>query len=328
MGIEQVFWVQPARPYVIAEIGFNHGGDMDLARRMISAAAAAGADAVKFQTFTAFDLALPSAEHFKLVSSGQLSEEQHRLLSAAASEAGVEFLSTPFSLYAVDLLERVGVPAFKIASMDATNFQLIARAAATGKPLLISTGMAKMDEIKQTLDFVRSLGTDKVVFLHCLSKYPAKAEELNLGAIPQMRAELNVPVGYSDHHPGVSACLAAGMLGAAVIETHFTLDTTWPGGDHSHSADPSMLAELIRDLDHFSRMSGGDGFFRRRPDRDVRPVSPRPLCRARSVSGSCHRRDRSIDLPAGLRIGAQRCWRSCRQTPAAGGGSLYTFQPQ
>ena len=264
---------------------------MDLARRMIAAAAGAGADAVKFQTFQAIDLALPGAEHFTQVACGELGEEQHRLLAAAASEAGVDFLSTPFSVQAVELLERVGVPAFKIASMDLTNFPLLARAAVTGKPLLVSTGMARVDEIRQTLDFLRARKAERVAFLHCVSKYPADASELNLDAVRRLSAELGVSVGYSDHHPGVKACLAAGMLGAAVIETHFTLDTAWPGGDHGHSADPSMLAELVRDLALFHGMRGSEGFFDQRPDRTAAALFRRGLYAA-------------CDLPAGHVIAA------------------------
>lgn len=253
--------------YLIAEIGFNHNGNLELAEKMIREAADAGADAVKFQTFKADDIALPSSPHYDLIKKGELSLNDHEALFKTAAAAHVDFLSTPFSKAGIDLLQQTGVPAFKIASMDCTNHPLLKLIAETGKPLYISTGMAGLSELADTLDFLKKHNCTDITLLHCISNYPAKAEELNLAVIPYLKSLFNVRVGYSDHYPGVEACIAAAMLGADVIETHFTLDKTIPGGDHSHSADPSDLKHLKQTLDLYKTMQGSRETIFNRPDR-------------------------------------------------------------
>ncbi len=255
--------------YVIAEIGFNHEGNLPAAAQMIRAAARAGADAVKFQTFQARDLALPSAAHFEAIKSGQMTLAQHQTLAEEARNLGIEFLSTPYSPEAVALLEKVGVQAYKVASMDCTNRHLLAPIAATRKPIYLSTGMATLAEMATTLEFLRQRGSGPVTLLHCLSLYPAAAEDLNLAIIPLLKEIFGLPVGYSDHFPGSQACLAAVMLGAEVIETHFTLDTTRAGGDHHHSLDPDMLTELVKNIGLFQKMRGQAAAIHRRPDRGL-----------------------------------------------------------
>ncbi|MDY7000172.1 MAG: N-acetylneuraminate synthase family protein [Thermodesulfobacteriota bacterium] len=269
--------------YIIAEIGFNHEADMGSALSMIKAAAGAGADAVKFQTFRAGDIALPDSPHYQGIKDMELGLEQHRELSRAAALAGVDFLSTPFSVWAVDLLEEVGVKAYKAASMDLTNRVLLERIARTGKPLLLSTGMAGLSEIAEALDFVKNKGASEVTLLHCISKYPAEAGQLNLEAISLLKETFGVPVGYSDHYPGNKACLAAVMLGATVVETHFTLDRTKEGGDHHHSNDPESLKELVRDIRLFRKMRGRKRFFSNRPDRAEADIFRRGVFAARDI---------------------------------------------
>ncbi len=271
-------------PYIIAEIGFNHEGEMDAAEEMIRAAARAGADAVKFQTFRALDLALPSAPHYAAIKAGELNLEQHLRLKSVADEVGIEFLSTPFSRWAVDLLERVGVAAYKVASMDCTNRYLLGRIAETGKPLYLSTGMASLAEIGDTLEYLAGAGAGPVTILHCLSLYPARAEDLNLNAIPMLKDLFGVRVGYSDHYPGAKACLAAALLGAEVIETHFTLNTAREGGDHHHSVDSAMLAQLIADIDELGRMLGRDRAIHDRMDRRLKDEYRRGVYAARDIA--------------------------------------------
>ncbi len=253
---------------IIAEIGFNHEGKMDDAAALIRAAADAGADVVKFQTFAATDIVLPSSPHVQAIQAGELDLAQHRTLKELADAAGVEFMSTPFGPRCVDLLEQVGVSEYKIASMDVTNLPLLRLIAATGKPVILSTGMAVLSEIALALETLEANGAGQVSLLHCLSDYPARAEQLNLSVLGLLHETFGVPVGYSDHFPGIDACIAAYFHGAEIIETHFTLDTTIPGGDHAHSADPAMLRRLVDSIALFETMRGDAGtFFRNRPDR-------------------------------------------------------------
>ena len=254
--------------YLIAEIGFNHEGDMALAEEMILAAAGAGADAVKFQTFRATDIALTSSPHFSLIRKGEMTPENHALLFETAQKAGIDFLSTPFSVNGVDLLQDIGVSAFKVASMDCTNKPLLKHIARTGKPVYLSTGMAELYEIAESLQYLKQNGSGQVSLLHCISHYPAEAADLNLDIIPFLNRIFNVPAGYSDHYPGIEACFAAAVLGARVIETHFTLDKKKPGGDHGHSADPDDLKALKTRIRHFREMQGRKDAIFSRPDRN------------------------------------------------------------
>jgi len=278
--------------YLIAEIGFNHAGDMALAAEMIRAAAAAGADAVKFQTFRACDIALPSSEHYRDIQAAELSFSDHVELAKVARDSGVDFLSTAFSPWAVDLLEKIGVRAYKVASMDCTNKYLLGHIAATKKPIFLSTGMASLEEIADSLAYLQAQQSGPVTLLHCVSLYPARPEQLNLQIIPLLKQRFSLPVGYSDHYPGTDAALAAVMLGAEVIETHFTLDSSQPGADHCHSAEPSQLKQLVAKIKLFQIMRGSAEAIENRPDRPCAESFRRGLYAAR-------------DLPAGHRLRSQ-----------------------
>lgn len=262
--------MERVRPYIIAEIGFNHEGDMGLARKMIKEAAAAGADAVKFQTYRAEDLALPSSPHFEAIKCGEMDLRQHRQLAKTAKDCGVDFLSTPYSRQAVDLLESVGVKAYKIASMDLNNAELLSCVARTGKRIILSTGMAGLSEIVSTIKMLRGLKSGAITLLHCLSVYPADPVDINLSFMEQMRKACKCPVGYSDHMKGTFACFLAAVLGAQVIEKHFTLDVSRSGGDHYHSADPVQLKKLIEDIDTALSIIGSGDNFKDRPDSKYR----------------------------------------------------------
>ncbi len=270
--------------YIIAEIGFNHEGDSETATEMIRAAAGAGANAVKFQTFKAGDIALPSSPHYSAIQEGEMSEEQHYSFSRTAKECGVDFLSTPFAPWAVELLEKVGVPAFKVASMDCANHHLLKYIARTGKPIFLSTGMCSLEEIASTLDFLNNENSGPVTLLHCLSLYPAESKDLNLQIIPFLKNTFGVPVGYSDHYPGTDACLAAVMAGAEVIETHFTMDCTKEGGDHGHSVEPDALKNLIGKITLFETMLGKKNAVFQRSDRNFAKDYRRGVHAAQGIS--------------------------------------------
>lgn len=249
------------RVLVIAEIGANHEGNLDEAKRLIEAAAKAGADAVKFQTYRAEKLVASSETqrrtHFRRL---ELTDEAFQTLAQVALEYGVIFLSTPFDVESVDLLDPL-MPAFKIASGDLTAAPLVAHIASKGKPIILSTGMADLAEIAEAIGVIEDaspLGTEApVVLLHCVSSYPTPDAEAQLQAIPYLRDRTGRLIGYSDHTLGIEACLAAVALGARVIEKHFTFDksrTTMR--DHQLSADPADLAQLVKGVRRIEAMLG------------------------------------------------------------------------
>lgn len=251
----------PGHPcVVVAEAGVNHNGDLDLAARLVAIAAEAGADAVKFQTFCAERIVTPQApkaayqqrttnpgeSQLEMLRRLELSAEAHHTLQRAAQERGILFLSTPFDEESADFLEGLDVPAFKISSGDLTNLPLLAHVARKSRPMLLSTGMASMAEVEAAVRTISEAGNDHLVLLHCVSAYPAPAQEVNLRAMQTLAKEFGVPVGYSDHTAGINVALAAVALGACVIEKHVTLDRSLPGPDHQASLVPEELAELVR----------------------------------------------------------------------------------
>ncbi len=250
-----------APPWIVAEIGANHNGDMDLCRRMIDAAQTSGADAVKFQSWSKASLISRAefarrAPYAKLDPSAlsleqsieryQLSPEQHRDIVAHCRARGITFFSSCFSAREVELLERLDVPAYKIASMDVNHFPLLDVVAATRKPVVLSTGMATLGEIERALDRLRRAGAGPIALLHCVSLYPSPPSDLNLRNIPMLQEVFGVPVGFSDHALGAAISIAAVALGACIIEKHFTVDKTLEGWDHAISADPPEMASIVR----------------------------------------------------------------------------------
>jgi N,N'-diacetyllegionaminate synthase len=255
--------IGPGQPvFVIAETGVNHNGDLKMARALIDVAVEAGADAVKFQTFRADRLATPDApkaeyqlqttgdaeSQFEMLRRLELSADAHRELQSYCNERGIIFLSTPFDEEAVDLLDELGVPAFKISSGDLTNSPLLEHVASKGKPVILSTGMSELSELIEAVSVLNSVGCENPVLLHCVSNYPADPAEVNLRAMQTMRSAFDVPVGFSDHTEGIDVALAAVAMGACVIEKHFTLDRALPGPDHRASLEPAELRELVRSI--------------------------------------------------------------------------------
>lgn len=248
----------PGRVFVICEAGVNHNGDIALAERLVDAAKEAGADAVKFQTFKAELLAGADADlapyQSRAGESGgqaamlrrlELDEAAHRRLQARAHKAGIVFLSTPFDEGSADLLERLGVPLFKLPSGEATNKALIEHVARKGRPIILSTGLCDLEDVRRAVGWVEGAGAPPLTLLHCVTDYPAPVEQANLRAMATLREAFGIPVGYSDHTLGTAAAIAAAALGAAVIEKHLTLDRTMPGPDHAASLEPARFAEMV-----------------------------------------------------------------------------------
>ncbi len=284
--------------FVIAEAGVNHNGDVGLALRLCDAARATGADAVKFQTFRARDLVVPGAptaeyqarqtgaqDQYAMLEALELSEDQHRQIKTHCDAIGIEFFSTPFSVEAVDMLVRLGVKRLKLSSGELTHRRLVQHAAATGLPLLLSTGMATMDETREALAWVREARghlRDVTVF-HCTSAYPAPPEALNLSAIPAMQRDLGVAIGYSDHSAGIEAALAAVALGATVIEKHITVDRTLPGPDHSASLEPGEFTQMVTGIRRVAAMRGDGAKAPTPAERDTARVARRSVAAARDI---------------------------------------------
>lgn len=265
--------VGPGRPcFIIAEAGVNHNGRLDLALELVDAAAAAGADAVKFQTFRAELLATgdaPKAEYqrsskgngesqFDMLKRLELTEEDHRALVARCRERGILFLSSPFEEESADLLERLGVAAYKLPSGEVTNLPFLEHVARKGKPILLSTGMATLREVDAAVDAILRAGNRRLVLLQCVSEYPADPAEANLRAMASLRDAFDCPAGFSDHTPGIAVSIGAAALGASVVEKHFTLDRGLPGPDHRASLEPGELADLIRGI-RAAESALGDG---------------------------------------------------------------------
>lgn len=248
--------VGPGEPvYVIAEAGANHNRDLGMAKELIDVAADAGADAVKFQTYTGSGLYSAKTPRFEylqderspaeLLDSLALPREWQAELASYASSRGISFFSTPFDDEAVDGLAALGVPAMKVASFELVDLPLIGRVAAVGVPVILSTGMATYGEIEDALDTVARAGNGDVALLRCASVYPAPAEIMNLRAMATMRAAFGVPVGLSDHTTGIAVPTAAAALGAELIEKHFTLSRELEGPDHPFALEPEELRAMV-----------------------------------------------------------------------------------
>ncbi len=254
--------------WVIAEIGANHNRDMGVATELIDAAAAAGADAVKFQTYSgeriysrktpSFDYLQTDEPPAELLERISLPREWQAPLADHAASRGVQFFSSPFDHEAVAELAELGVPALKIASFEIVDLPLIEVAAATGIPLIISTGMAVLGEVEEALEAARRGGASAVGLMQTTSVYPAPAERANLQAMATMRTAFGVPVGLSDHTEGIAVPIAAAALGAAFVEKHFTLDRSMEGPDHPFALEPNELRDMVEGI-RTAQVALGDG---------------------------------------------------------------------
>ncbi len=251
---------------VIAEIGNNHEGDFSLAERMIVEAARTGAGAVKFQTIVPERLVAPDTPAFDLFTKFQFSQEQFRKLKQVADSEGVMFLSTPFDIESAQFLDEL-VPAFKIASGDNNFWPLMEAVCQTGKPIILSTGMAGYPEIRRAKQFIEDVWSreeieQELIVLHCVSQYPTPPEDANLLSIPFLKEKLGGVIGFSDHTIGIVATLFAVTLGARVIEKHFTLDKNYSDfPDHPISMDPDDLRQLMERIPEVQSLLGNYGAF-------------------------------------------------------------------
>ena len=243
-------------PYIIAEGGLNHNGDIEIAKKMIEEAARAGADAIKFQTYKTEEFLRKSSQYFDVFKKVELSFDEFGELKDHAKNQGVTFFSTPFDIESAEFLNKIDVPCFKIASSDLTNIPLIRHIAKTNKPIIISTGLATMDEVRDAVTCCFHEGNDSIALLHCVANYPTLPEETNLEAIRTMKNTFSLSIGYSDNGESTLVDLAAVSIGAEIIEKHFTLDKKMEGPDHSFSIDPSGLTTLVAQLKMINKMKG------------------------------------------------------------------------
>lgn len=255
--------------YVIAEIGINHNGDIDLAKRLISVAVAAGCDAVKFQkrtievVYTAEELAKPRENPFG-TTNGDLKRalefgvDEYKEIDAYCRAVRMPWFVSCWDEQSVDLMNQFEVPCFKIASASLTDDNLLRHTRATGKPILLSTGMSTIEEIDHAVEV---LGKKDLILLHACSTYPALYEELNLRAIPVLKERYGVPVGYSGHETGIPSSVSAAVLGACCVERHITMDRAMWGSDQAASLEPNGISRLVRDI-RLIEQSMGDGVKR------------------------------------------------------------------
>lgn len=248
-----------SRVFIIAEAGVNHNGDINLAKKLVDEAVSAGVDAVKFQTFKAENLVCKNAKkaayqlettgseetQFEMLKKLELTKEMHEELLAYCREKKIMFLSTPFDVESVALLNHYGMEIIKIPSGEITNYPYLKAIGETGKKVILSTGMSMLDEVEEAVKVLRNYGADDITLLHCNTEYPTPMNDVNLQSMVSMKEKLHVPVGYSDHTKGIEVAIAAVAMGATVIEKHFTLDRNMEGPDHKASLEPNELKAMV-----------------------------------------------------------------------------------
>jgi len=283
--------------FIIAEAGVNHNGNLDMAKQLVDAAVDAAADAVKFQTFKAAELVSASApkagyqrettgtveQQLGMVRRLEMTEEMTRSVAEHAATRKIIFLSTGFDEASIEVLDAIGVPAFKVGSGDITDFPLLEFIGNKGKPVILSTGMSYLEEVRGAVDTLVASGCRDVALLQCVSSYPAQPKAANLRVIQVLKDTFNVPVGFSDHSLGNELAAAAVALGANIVEKHITLDATLPGPDHRASLTPEVFASMVRSI-RLVESSLGDGVKRPDPsEQDVREVARRSVVAALTI---------------------------------------------
>ena len=264
------------RIFVIAEAGVNHNGSIETAKKMINAAADAGADAVKFQTFKADSLVRKDAKkaayqlrnaanqkesQYEMLKKLELTKEMHQELMDYCKKREIMFLSTPFDIDSIKMLVDYGIAVLKVPSGEVTNYPYLREIGRTGKPVIMSTGMCELEEVREAVRTLQENGSGEITLLHCNTEYPTPMEDVNLRAMRTLRDELGMPVGYSDHTQGIEVPIAAVAMGAVVIEKHFTLDRNMEGPDHKASLEPEELREMVRSIRNIESALG-DGIKR------------------------------------------------------------------
>jgi len=243
--------------FIIAEIGINHNGDFELAKKLIQQAKKAGANAAKFQTYLTEKRVPKDSPIFEILKKCEIRFDEQAKLKKFAENEGVTFFSTPFDKESVSFLEEVGVGAYKLASFDLVNLDLIKHVAKTKKPVIASVGMADINEINSAVSLLNE-NHSPFALLHCVSSYPTKPEDANLKVISHLKSKFDCPVGYSDHTIGIEVPVLAVAVGATIIEKHFTLDTEMDGPDHQLSANPMTLTQMIQKIRKTEKILGSD----------------------------------------------------------------------
>lgn len=256
--------------FIIAEAGVNHNGDPKIAKRLIDAAAQAGADAVKFQTFKTENLVTKEApkaayqihaegdseSQYSMLKKLELTQEMHQELLEYCKSKKIQFLSTPFDIDSIRYLDGLGMPIMKIPSGEITNYPYLREIAGLKKPVIMSTGMSEVEEIEAAIKVLKEGGTEDITLLHCNTEYPTPLEDVNLKVLPVLSKKFGVKVGYSDHTMGIEVPIAAVALGACVIEKHFTLDRNMEGPDHKASLEPEELKNMVQAIRKIERALG------------------------------------------------------------------------
>jgi len=256
--------------YIIAEAGVNHNGDLELAKKMIEVAKESGVDAIKFQTYQAEKLVTVKSKkaeyqekntgkaegQLEMLKKLQLSQNEFVELKQHCRGVGIEFLSTPFDLESIDFLYQLGICKWKIPSGEITNLPYLIKVAKTQLPVILSTGMATLQEVAEAVDVLKKYGSTEIALLHCTTEYPAPYEEINLKAMLTMQQEFKLPTGYSDHTMGIEIPIAAVAMGAVIIEKHFTLDRSMDGPDHKASLEPDQLKAMVEAIRHVEAALG------------------------------------------------------------------------
>ncbi len=284
--------------FIIAEAGVNHNGSLELAKKMIDAAVHAGVDAVKFQTFKAESLvrkdarkaayqqdnAIDKAEtQYEMLKKLELTEQMHRELMQYCAEKGILFLSTPFDIDSIHMLADCGITIMKVPSGEITNYPYLREIGRTNKPVILSTGMCELEEVKAAAAVLKENGSRDITLLHCNTEYPTPMCDVNLRAMQTLRKETGLPVGYSDHTQGIEVPIAAAAMGAVVIEKHFTLDRNMEGPDHKASLELEELKEMVRAVRNIENALG-DGVKRPSPsERKNRDVARKSIVAKRAI---------------------------------------------
>ena len=285
--------------FIIAEAGVNHNGSLDIARRMVRSAAACGADAIKFQTFRAESMVTRLAgkaayqkknapkgqSQFEMLKNLELDVAAHKVLFHLCRRNKITFLSSPFDLDSIELLERLGLKIYKIPSGEITNLPYLARIGALSKKVILSTGMSVLSEIKNALKVLVRSGTPKsdITVLHCTSEYPLAAEKANLKAMMAIKNAFGVNVGYSDHTAGIEISIAAVALGASVVEKHFTLDKSMRGPDHLASISPEELRQMVSAIRNVERCLGSGIKRPTRGEQEIMKVARKSIVAASAI---------------------------------------------
>jgi len=310
---------------IIAEAGVNHNGDIDLAKKLVVEAAAAGADLVKFQTFLAKKIVSSSAlkaeyqkrttdsgeSQFEMIQKLELSRQSHEVLIEECRRQGIGFFSTAFDPESFDMLLDLGcVDLIKIPSGEITNLPLLRYMTRLGKPVLLSTGMANLGEVEAAIQVIEASGTPRhlITILHCTTEYPTPMEDVNLKAMIAMKQTFGVEVGYSDHTPSIEVAIAAATMGAAVIEKHFTLDKNLPGPDHKASLEPHELKAMVQAIRNIE-FALGDGIKRPSPSElKNRPIARKSIVASRNIkAGELFSEDNLAAKRPGIGI-SPMCW--------------------